>query len=383
MIEEHKIYLIEIAGIYGENGAKVYKVGRTAEKGLNRLKNYTNAKKCVFIMARCCKDSIPTERKIIKLFNTKYKKVVGNEYFSGDWFEMVKDINNMLNAEHKEEQKTAVNCKEKTIKIEESKPIIECQEKEASTLVDDRKKILIKIKSFMKNDKKGYYITNENDEILHYMWNLNHMDYILSGEYFDILDRYGERTQLIQENVIYDINNLNIFETIMCYCFYNLTNTFDIVNLTQENITKLLHHTNTENDYFTKLNVYGKIIYLFECDTQIDNIEGRFTIRHHNNEKYLYSFFKNDRSSVVETNTIKNIDDDIKYHEYTKDDDDYKNDDELNEKLLFCRLGLIHEHEITFKSLSDIDLYLCNDDIDELFANQRKHSSKFKSLLWV
>jgi hypothetical protein len=128
--KEHKIYLIEKSNIRDENGENVYKIGRTAQNGLNRLKDYPKKDKIIII--RSCKNSVATELKILDLFKQKYKRVDRNEYFSGDWFEMVKDINNILDEEYYEEKRLL------SIKTEENKNVVDIEENCLNTLVNNK-----------------------------------------------------------------------------------------------------------------------------------------------------------------------------------------------------------------------------------------------------
>jgi hypothetical protein len=95
-IEEHKIYLLR-TNFTQQDGKPVYKIGRTTQERFNRLRSYP--KEYHFIYARSCIDSISIEKQILRIFNNKYTKVIGNEFFSGDEIEMIQYINNIIDEE--------------------------------------------------------------------------------------------------------------------------------------------------------------------------------------------------------------------------------------------------------------------------------------------
>ena len=84
-----KIYLLE-TNLYTKEREHVYKVGRSDQHGLKRLKDYEKDYEIVIVIA--CIDSIKVEIDLIKLFIQKYKKHLKNEYFVGDKHQMMDDI---------------------------------------------------------------------------------------------------------------------------------------------------------------------------------------------------------------------------------------------------------------------------------------------------
>ena len=92
------IYLIQIRESI-VNNESIYKIGRTQQDGLNRLKNYPNGSK--LLLHIICLDSISLEKHLITLFTQLYQrcdkcKLYGSEYFNGDSHEMIQTIlNNM------------------------------------------------------------------------------------------------------------------------------------------------------------------------------------------------------------------------------------------------------------------------------------------------
>ena len=84
-----KIYLLE-SNLYTKEHENVYKVGRSDQVGLKRLKDYEKDYEIVIVIA--CNDSIKVEADLIKLFIQKYKKHLKNEYFVGNKHQMMDDI---------------------------------------------------------------------------------------------------------------------------------------------------------------------------------------------------------------------------------------------------------------------------------------------------
>jgi len=74
----------------------IYKIGKTKQKNLKRIQNYPNGTCLLFQII--CKNCDLLERKIIDNFKKKYKlrKDVGNEYFEGNYIEMINDIYNIV-----------------------------------------------------------------------------------------------------------------------------------------------------------------------------------------------------------------------------------------------------------------------------------------------
>ena len=71
----------------------VYKIGKTKQQNQKRFSSYP--KGSVLIQQFYCYDCDNIEKQIITLFNTKYKKrpEYGNEYYEGNFEDMIEDIN--------------------------------------------------------------------------------------------------------------------------------------------------------------------------------------------------------------------------------------------------------------------------------------------------
>ena len=70
----------------------IYKIGKSKQENLKRICNYPNGSKLLFQII--CENCDVLEKYLIKLFDTKYEKQkdIGNEYYKGDYIEMIKDI---------------------------------------------------------------------------------------------------------------------------------------------------------------------------------------------------------------------------------------------------------------------------------------------------
>lgn len=72
----------------------IYKIGKTKQKNYTRLLQYPKGSKLIFqVMVDNCDK---TEKDIIKLFKEKFSQMkdYGNEYFKGNYIEMIKTITN-------------------------------------------------------------------------------------------------------------------------------------------------------------------------------------------------------------------------------------------------------------------------------------------------
>ena len=95
-MNEDIIYLLKTDNI--NNNEFVYKIGRSTQPKLNRLTAYPKTYK--IIITRSCIDCIYVEKKLIELFNNKYKKAYKNEYFIGSENGMIHDINKIIEDEY-------------------------------------------------------------------------------------------------------------------------------------------------------------------------------------------------------------------------------------------------------------------------------------------
>jgi hypothetical protein len=75
---------------------KVYKLGKTKQENLQRFKQYPKGSK--LLLQQVCDDCDILEVELIREFKNKHKhrRDIGNEYFEGDYKEMIKDIHNKI-----------------------------------------------------------------------------------------------------------------------------------------------------------------------------------------------------------------------------------------------------------------------------------------------
>ena len=91
MTESQYIYLLQERE-FVKTGELIYKIGKTKKDQYTRFNQYPNGS--ILLLHIKCDNCDCNEKDIIKLFKTKYKhkKEIGNEYFEGNYKEMMKDI---------------------------------------------------------------------------------------------------------------------------------------------------------------------------------------------------------------------------------------------------------------------------------------------------
>lgn len=73
------VYLIQPVELVSTNR---YKIGMSTLPNLNRMRSYKCGTRYLFVCD--CDDALSVERKLINVFNSKYKLIAGNEYFECD-----------------------------------------------------------------------------------------------------------------------------------------------------------------------------------------------------------------------------------------------------------------------------------------------------------
>ncbi len=88
---------------------ETYKIGKTTQPRLKRFDQYPNGSEVLFF--RCVKDCDTIEAIIIRELKKSFKimKCYGNEYFNGDFYEMIYTINSIID---KEQKQTNINNKQ-------------------------------------------------------------------------------------------------------------------------------------------------------------------------------------------------------------------------------------------------------------------------------
>lgn len=115
-----KIYLLE-TNLYTKEGHHVYKLGRSDQIGLKRLRDYEKDYEIVMIIA--CNDSVKIEAELIKLFIQKYKKHLKNEYFVGNKHQMMDDIIEIVRNERVSDPENLKSKDDKWLTILENKGV--------------------------------------------------------------------------------------------------------------------------------------------------------------------------------------------------------------------------------------------------------------------
>jgi hypothetical protein len=85
------IYLIQLREFL-KSSEPIFKVGRTNQENFKRFYQYPKGSKILFQMI--CDNSLELEKEIIINFKKKYifRKDIGNEYFEGNFINMIDDI---------------------------------------------------------------------------------------------------------------------------------------------------------------------------------------------------------------------------------------------------------------------------------------------------
>ncbi len=83
------IYLLQVKELLGTN---IYKIGRTTQEYNKRFNQYPKGSQLILQMK--CMNCINSEKELLKIFQEKFKrkKEYGNEYFEGNYEEMIQII---------------------------------------------------------------------------------------------------------------------------------------------------------------------------------------------------------------------------------------------------------------------------------------------------
>ena len=93
------IYLLQEREFIKTN-EPIYKIGKSKQENLKRICNYPNGTKLLFQII--CEKCDFIERELINIFKNKYElqRNIGNEYFKGDYKEMIDDIYKYISNNH-------------------------------------------------------------------------------------------------------------------------------------------------------------------------------------------------------------------------------------------------------------------------------------------
>jgi hypothetical protein len=159
---------------------------------------------------------------------------------------------------------------------------------ELDNVINLTKELIIIKSGITDTGKKIYYITDQTHNILHKIFNIKHMEWILSNIWIDF------NGHDIFENILYDINDEQFIDTIL----YNYTKFIGMI-LNKDN-NKNINYINIlcKEDEYINFSIKSKIIYLFEADTYINNLEGRYYV--YDNSLYLFSAYASKKSYNIE-----------------------------------------------------------------------------------
>ena len=90
------VYLIQTEK-FVKSGEPVYKIGKTKQLNYTRFRKYD--KGSIQLYQSVCKNCDDMEKKIIELFNSKYERHSGKEYFKGNYDHMLQDISELVETE--------------------------------------------------------------------------------------------------------------------------------------------------------------------------------------------------------------------------------------------------------------------------------------------
>ena len=90
------VYLIQTEK-FVKSGEPVYKIGKTKQLNYTRFKQYDAGS--IQLYQSVCKNCDDMEKKIIELFNSKYERHSGKEYFKGNYDHMLQDIIELVETE--------------------------------------------------------------------------------------------------------------------------------------------------------------------------------------------------------------------------------------------------------------------------------------------
>jgi hypothetical protein len=90
------VYLIQTEE-FVKSGEPVYKIGKSKQLNYMRFKQYDAGS--IQLYQSICKNCDDMEKKIIQLFNSKYERHSGREYFKGNYDDMLQDISGLVETE--------------------------------------------------------------------------------------------------------------------------------------------------------------------------------------------------------------------------------------------------------------------------------------------
>lgn len=191
---------------------KIYKLGKTKQENLRRFRQYPKGSK--LLLQRVCHDCDILEVELIRDFKNKYKhrRDIGNEYFEGDYNDMINDIHNKItiNIVHNEntnDEDDNILLNDLEYEIENNK-IKEAFDKKQPYIIknyEDYKQISPTIQSIIitdKNKQKGYILLN-NSKHWFKIYEYNHKIPVDEQEYLLGWIKHHSIDEFQKDNIMY------------------------------------------------------------------------------------------------------------------------------------------------------------------------------------
>ena len=256
-MENHYIYLIHTREFINSI-KKIYKVGKTTQEPTKRIKQYPKGSKILLITN--CIDCHKDEKEILKLFKRKYiqRKDIGNEYFEGDYNEMITDINQIVKSGEivLSDESDESDESEQIIVINSYKDFNENTNKDITIIITDKKK------------QSGFIKFNDN--------NLWHIIYPYDSEDPEFLlgwlKHYIENNNKFSNtmyNVEYHVDYNKLIKDVCKECFkedfkiYQLKYNEFLIGASSNEIDNRYFILNTETVIFKNCNEYTDITFRY------------------------------------------------------------------------------------------------------------------------
>ena len=204
----------------------IYKLGKTKQENLQRFKQYPKGSK--LILQQVCYDCDMLETQLIREFKNKYihRRDIGNEYFEGDYNEMVKDIHNKITNNDMSNEDTDEDEDKPQIEIDdEVKELFPnyCEDeafggkKKLIKIFIEVHQISIKYIDCEIYDWEHNYMVNEV-EAYRDEWdnNCKYEDMKYKDSYYDKIIKH----KVIENNKIYDLNDSKFVKQLDKYKHY-------------------------------------------------------------------------------------------------------------------------------------------------------------------
>ena len=210
------IYLLKTREFVNSN-QNVFKIGKSSKQGISRINQYPKGSVLYFLITVLNEDLI--EHKIIELFSIQFihKKEYGNEYFEGDYVEMIDKINFIIQENKTCELSTVENEIIKQPIINYDKNIIKLIKSKSSYFIEylDSSNLKLKVNNGFITyllRKNIITINSEPVNINYLLTEIKKQKYTINLEHFDIFcSIYGNGSisegidQLFEDTVINDL----------------------------------------------------------------------------------------------------------------------------------------------------------------------------------